>query len=167
MPNYRSARATKRHKRRFLLVLLAAIALMAAACGSDETEAAAGADSIGDTETVATSPVEDESEPEPVESAPEASPEDLIGTWSDSGGVTWQIEADAIIVTGGLVDEQSYSATSTSLEMNDVSGERACPPSQFGNYEWAIVDDILTLTLISDDCAGRGAYLDGRTLARQ
>lgn len=97
----------------------------------------------------------------------EPTPDDLIGTWSSQELGTWQIDDDSIIITGGFVDENSYSATSTTLEMTDVSGEFACPPSQVGNYGWQIVDDVLTLTLIDDACAGRGEALDGISLTRQ
>ena len=165
------APVTRHWAQRILIAGAVSVALVTSACGSDEAATAAVDDSTVETEpeAVATTTADEPSEPEPEGSETEASPEDLIGTWSGPGGITWQIEGESIVVTGGPGDgiEQSYSATSTTLEMVDLSGPRACPRSQVGNYEWTIDDDVLTLTLISDPCGGRGGFLDGYMVTRQ
>ncbi len=90
----------------------------------------------------------------------EASPEDLLGTWTASFGPTWQFEADRIAVTGGSVTEFSYFATDTFIQVSDDSG---CP---FGMYGWQIEEDVLTLSLLTDDCGGRHENLNGATFDR-
>lgn len=98
-----------------------------------------------------------------------ASPEELIGAWDfvwEQGVSVWEIGVDTIEITDGLIDKASYTATGTIIEMTDISGEFACPSSQVGEYEWEIVDDELTLTLVSDPCGGRGSSLNGITFAR-
>lgn len=93
-------------------------------------------------------------------SSDEPSAEDLLGTWNASFGPTWQIEADRIAVTGGMVTEISYVATETTIEVTDDSG---CPA---GTYEWQIEEDVLTLTVVEDDCEGRQDIWNGATLDR-
>lgn len=88
------------------------------------------------------------------------SAEDLLGTWTASFGPTWQIEADRIAVTGGSVRELSLFATDTFIQVLDDSG---CP---FGMYGWQIEEDVLTLSLINDDCGGRNENWDGATFER-
>lgn len=162
MSNYRNVQAMGPRTRRFLAVLLTFIALVAAACGSDATETAEPVDPAAETKT-------DAEEPEPKASEPDPDPEDLLGTWSTPAGLTWQIEANSMVSTipGLGIVESSYSATGTKYEITDVSGEFACAPNHVGNYEWAIVDDVLTVTLISDECEGRGAAVDGQQFTRQ
>ena len=93
-------------------------------------------------------------------SSAEPSPDDLLGTWTASFGPTWQIEADRIAVTGGAVREFSYFATDTFIQVSDDSG---CP---FGMYGWQIEEDVLTLTVLTDDCGGRSDNLNGATFER-
>lgn len=88
--------------------------------------------------------------------------QDLIGTWTSAEGVTWEIGEDSIQVTGGAVDEALITVTSDTIEWTDV----VCGLDQVGTYEWSIVDDVLTFTLVSEDCEGRGLGLDGRTVTR-
>ena len=96
----------------------------------------------------------------------ESTAEDLIGTWEGPSGLTWAIGPETIEITGGAVDSVSYLATADTLQWTDISGPRACPPNQTGTYEWEVVDDVLSLTLVSDPCGGRGSNLNGRTLER-
>lgn len=51
--------------------------------------------------------------------------------------------------------------TGDTIEWTDLD----CGADQ-GTYEWSIVDDVLTLTLVSEDCEGRGIGLDGRSMTR-
>lgn len=90
----------------------------------------------------------------------EPSPDDLLGTWNASFGPTWRFEADQIVVTGGAISSFDYVAFDTMIQVSDDSG---CP---FGMYGWQIEDDVLTLTLINDDCGGRNDNLDGATFER-
>ena len=96
----------------------------------------------------------------------ESTAEDLIGTWEGPSGLTWAIGPETIEITGGVVDSVSYLATADTLRWTDISGPRACPPNQTGTYEWEVVDDVLSLTLVSDPCGGRGSNLNGRTFER-
>ena len=93
-------------------------------------------------------------------SSDEPSAEDLLGTWNASFGPTWQIEADRIAVTGGAVTELSYVATDTTIEVSDDSG---CLP---GTYGWQIEEDVLTLSVVEDDCGGRMDSWNGATFDR-
>lgn len=92
--------------------------------------------------------------------------EDLVGTWLFSRGPTWEISDDSISVSGGVVDGFDYTATNTTLELTDWPGPSACPPDQPGTYEWEIDDDVLSLTVVSDECGGRRDALDGATFER-
>jgi len=92
--------------------------------------------------------------------------EDLVGTWLLSLGPTWEISDDSISVSGGFVDRMEYTATDSTIKLTDVAGPSACPPNQLGTYEWEINDDVLSLTIVSDECVGRGTVLDGVTLDR-
>lgn len=97
-----------------------------------------------------------------------ASPSDLVGTWEVTAfSVTWDVTDDVIFATTpeGEV-ETAYTATDTTLELGEESGANACPSGQIGVYEWEIEDAALTLTLVSDDCSGRGGILDGISLQR-
>lgn len=93
-------------------------------------------------------------------SSDEPKAEDLLGTWNASFGPTWRIEADRIVVTGGAVSEFSYFATDAMIQVTDDSG---CP---FGMYGWQIDDDVLTLSLLRDECGGRHESLNGATFER-
>lgn len=117
--------------------MFALVSLVAAACGSS-----------GD----------DDSGPQP---------EDLIGTWDATNAeVTWEVTDDVITTTFGGGIETEYTATATTLEMGEDTGELACPSGQVGVYDWEISDDVLTLSLVSDDCAGRGETIDGLSFER-
>ncbi|MGI9609671.1 MAG: hypothetical protein ACR2NL_05190 [Acidimicrobiia bacterium] len=97
----------------------------------------------------------------------EASPSDLLGTWdATNASAVWVITDDVIASTFGGGIETSYTATATTVELGDDVGERACPPGQVGVYEWVIEDDVLTMTLVSDDCGGRGGVIGGISLER-
>ena len=96
-----------------------------------------------------------------------ASPSDLVGTWETTdSNVTWDVTEDVIATSFGGGIETSYTATDTTLEMGEESGAMACAPGQIGVYEWEIEEDVLTMTLVSDDCSGRGGILDGISLQR-
>lgn len=86
--------------------------------------------------------------------------EDLLGSWVASFGPTWEFEADRILVTGGSVRELSYVAFDTTIQFSDDSG---CP---FGMYNWEIEEDVLTLSVLNDECGGRVDNWDGATFER-
>lgn len=96
-----------------------------------------------------------------------ASPSDLVGMWEDTDSdVTWVVTEDVIATTFGGGIETAYTATDTTLEMGEESGAMACASGQIGVYEWEIEADALTMTLVSDDCSGRGGSLGGISLQR-
>ena len=74
--------------------------------------------------------------------------------------------SDRRVTTFGGGIETAYTATDTTLEMGEESGAMACASGQIGVYEWEIGDDVLTMTLVSDDCSGRGGIVDGISLQR-
>ena len=93
-------------------------------------------------------------------SSGEPSAEDLLGTWNASFGPTWQIEADQIAVTGGSVTVIRYIATDTRISVSDATD---CPT---GTYDWQIEGDVLTLTVVEDNCGGRQDNWNGATFDR-
>lgn len=93
----------------------------------------------------------------------------LIGTWVSSDGVvSMEVTEDSMTsLVEEFIVESTYTATDTTLEVVDVSGEIACPPDQVGTYEWDIdEDDVLSLTIVSDEY-GRKNTLDGITFERE
>ena len=96
-----------------------------------------------------------------------ASPSDLVGTWEvTDSSVTWDVTEEVIATTFGGGIETAYTVTDTTLEMGEESGANACASGQIGVYEWEIEDDVLTMTLVSDDCRGRGSVVGGISLQR-
>lgn len=93
--------------------------------------------------------------------------EELVGTWVSSDGTTWEVADDSIsvLIDSDLVVESMYTATETTLELSNESGPFACPQGQPGTYEWSIDDDVLSLTVVSDEC-GRKDTLDGISFER-
>jgi hypothetical protein len=80
-------------------------------------------------------------------------PARLKGTWVLSfmkGGRYTITDSGAVVVRGHF--------TSTSrIYLSNETGPAACP--QFGVYAWKRVRKTLTLTKVSDSCAGRAAVL--------
>lgn len=96
-----------------------------------------------------------------------SSSSELIGAWeATDSNVTWAVTEDVIATTAAGGIETAYTATDTTLEMGEESGANACPSGQIGVYEWEIEDDVLTMTLVSDQCSGRKNALDGISLQR-
>ena len=128
-------------KGRRLFGTTAVALLMLSACGSDEESSSS--------------------------SEPASSPSELIGAWEATvSNVTWAVTEDVIATTAAGGIETAYTATDTTLEMGEESGANACPSGQIGVYEWEIEDDVLTMTLVSDQCSGRKNALDGISLQR-
>lgn len=76
-------------------------------------------------------------------------------------GLTWDVREDSILARHPRYDgtvHADYTAMETTIELTDNSGPFACP-GKTGVYEWDITDDVLTLTLVSDECLSRP--LDG------
>ena len=94
--------------------------------------------------------------------------DDLVGTWEDGSGFTMVINADSTqsgVLNGETIAEGTYTATDSVIELTDAGGPRACAPNEVGIYEWQIQDDVLSLTLVDDQC-GRQGFLDGISLER-
>lgn len=99
----------------------------------------------------------------PGEEVDPPSPEDLIGVWRSTSfdqQQSWRITRNRIDINNGVVPFSTYSATDSTIELKDDG----CG-DVLGTYEWAIVDDILTLTVIEDECA-RSDSLSGATFER-
>lgn len=91
-----------------------------------------------------------------------ATAEDLVGTWAAPNGRENTFAADGEFIVsedGEILAEGTYGATSTTVEI--IPGEGAIACDAIGTYEWEVEDDTLTLTVISDECAGRRSGLDG------
>lgn len=91
-----------------------------------------------------------------------ATPEDLVGTWAAPNGRenTFADDGEFIVAEDGeVLAEGTYGATSNTVEIIPGEGAIACDAT--GTYEWEVEDDTLTLTVISDECAGRRSGLDG------
>lgn len=95
------------------------------------------------------------------------SPSDLVGKWTTpDSAVTWAVSDDLIIASlPGAEIETAYTATDTTLEMGEELGSE-CQSGQIGVYEWEIEDAVLTITLVSDDCSGRGSAVGGISFQR-
>ena len=92
------------------------------------------------------------------------SAEDLLGVWVSqnlSREQTWTVVASGILVENGFVESHTYTATDTTIELTDSDCGVLVP----GTYGWEIVEDVLTLTVIEDEC-GRSGTLDGATFER-
>lgn len=143
-----------------LLVVVITSAIVLGACDSDSD------DVVPTTQASTTSTTEAVTTTTEATGAEAADPTDLYGTWS-SGGQTWDISEGSIAVTGGVVDGFTYTVVNGNrIRLADQEGPRACPPSQFGAYDWAIDGDVLSLTVFTDRCEGRRNFLDGFTLQR-
>ena len=93
----------------------------------------------------------------------EPSAEDLIGAWSDAFGETWTISDGVIAVELGVVDALIFTASGTTIEL--IGDE--CGRDLVGTYSWAIEGDVLSLSLVDDECVDRGKDLDGFELERR
>lgn len=87
--------------------------------------------------------------------------DDLLGRWLSTFEGIWTISDGTITVEAGTVDEFTYTATESTIELVDTE----CGPDVVGTYSWVIEDEELTLTTLDDEC-GRGIDLDGVTFER-
>jgi len=70
-----------------------------------------------------------------------------------------QFQKDTVTVNlvsdGTLIETMSYSTNKDTLRLTKLFGNSPCEVNVTGTYHFAINDDKLTITLISDDCIER------------
>ena len=73
--------------------------------------------------------------------------------------LTWHMKTDSSYVTmssGQMIVSSKITVSKDTLTISDVDGQHACPGMD-GVYKYAIIDNVLTFTLVSDPCEGRNA----------
>jgi hypothetical protein len=67
------------------------------------------------------------------------------------------------ITDNGVIVVRGHFTSTSRIYLSNETGPAAC--SQFGVYAWKLVGKTLTLTKVSDTCAGRSAVLGLRFTA--
>ncbi|MEP6950080.1 MAG: hypothetical protein ABI863_12420 [Ginsengibacter sp.] len=78
--------------------------------------------------------------------------------------VVFDYRSDTLEVTNTAdssnLETMTYTIKDSILTLQKIYGQSACSPSGTGKYKFAIKDDVLNITLLSDDCDDRSSALN-------